>query len=126
MNEMAFGLKVAERLSVATRSIDDRIALRLRVARERALAVQRPRLWWGEFSGRALGLRLRLALAPGVRSLVTVLALLAIFVGGDYWSTASRVASLQQVDAALLIDDLPIEAYLDPEFRLWLARDSSS
>jgi hypothetical protein len=124
MNEMAFGLKVAEHLSVSTRQIDDRIALRLRAAREQALAVQRPPVWWSGLSGRALGLRLRFALAPGLRSLVTVLVLLAIFVGGDRWTTASRVESLQQVDAALLIDDLPIEAYLDPEFRLWLARDS--
>lgn len=124
MNEMAIGLKVAEHLSLSTRQIDDRIAIRLSVARERAIAVQRPRVWWSGLSGGALGLRLRFALAPGLRSLVTALVLLAIFVGGDYWSTASRVESLQQVDAALLIDDLPIEAYLDPEFRLWLARDS--
>lgn len=124
MNEMAFGLRVAEHLSVSTRRIDDRIASSLRAAREQALAVQRPRVWWSWLSGRALGLRLRFALAPGLRSLVTALVLLAIFVGGGHWSTASRVESLQQVDAALLIDDLPIEAYLDPEFRLWLARDS--
>lgn len=124
MNEMAFAMKVAEHLSVATQQMDAQVAARLHAARERALQVQRPATWWEACSWQALKSRLGLALAPGLRSSLVALVLLVTFVGGEYWATLSRAEAVQQVDAALLIDDLPIEAYLDPEFRRWLAHKS--
>ncbi len=126
MNEMAFGLKVAEHLTAKSRQLDPGVAARLRAARVQALSLQPKargsiaslgqRLVW---SGRLLG-------GAQLRSLITVMLLLAIFVAGTHWSDTARVEATRAVDAALLTDDLPIEAYLDPEFRAWLAATSRS
>ncbi|MGL1834599.1 DUF3619 family protein [Rhodocyclaceae bacterium SMB388] len=126
MNEMAFGLKVAEHLSASTRQLDEDILRRLYSARARALELQCPKGLVARLTGNGLGLRLRQALFPQLRSVALAMALVGVFIIGDHWATLSRVEAVQQVDAALLIDDLPIEAYLDPEFRVWLARGSSS
>lgn len=61
-----------------------------------------------------------------LRPAVLVFAVLATVLAGDYWVTWSRVNSLQEVDTALLIDDLPIDAYLDADFKAWLQQDSQS
>lgn len=126
MNEMAFGLKVAEHLSASIRQIDGDTLRRLHASRERALELQCPEGLVARLTAKGLGLRLRQALFPQLRSTALAMALVGVFVVGHYWATLIRVEAVQQVDAALLIDDLPIEAYLDPEFRAWLARGSRS
>jgi hypothetical protein len=124
---MGFGLKVVEHLSASNRALDSRVVERLRVARTRALAVH-------DAGGRggfaevflAWRVRLRLALSPAMSSSAMLLVVLALFFGGGQWSNSHRIEAQQAIDTALLIDDLPIEAYLDPEFRAWLARESRS
>jgi hypothetical protein len=123
VNEHEFASKLAGHLCVAAHAVDDGVAQRLRGARERALAVQRRR---GRLAWLVAGGGLRFAFGPALRSAVTVVAVLALVLAGDYWSTWSRVASLEEVDTALLIDDLPIDAYLDTEFKTWLSRESQS
>lgn len=124
MNEQDFGRKVAGRLSASARELDDGLVERLRAARERALAVQRPSGRLSRIFGRKAGFRLRF---PGlVRPLALSVALLAAVVVGDYWATWARVSTLQEVDTALLIDDLPIDAYLDAEFKAWVQQESRS
>lgn len=124
MNEQDFGRKVAARLSVSTRELDDGLVERLRAAREQALGVQRPSGRLSRVSGIRAGFRLRF---PGVlRPLALSVAILAAVVVGDYWSTWARVMTLQEVDTALLIDDLPIDAYLDAEFKAWVQQESRS
>jgi hypothetical protein len=126
MNDEMFVRRIAGHLSAAAREVDPVVGERLRNARERALQVQRKGGFFALFQQHALALRVRFALAPALRSSAMALALVAVFLGGDYWTTVSRVTALQEVDAALLMDDLPIEAYLDPDFRAWLSRDSHS
>lgn len=127
MNEMDFGLRVAEHLSASNRALDSRVLERLRNARIDALAVHAV----GSRGGfgavlLALRVRFRIALSPAISSSAMALVLLALFFGGGQWSSTHRTDAVQAVDTALLIDDLPIEAYLDPEFRAWLARESQS
>lgn len=127
MNEMAFGLKVAEHLSMNSRQVPPGVAARLRTARSSALSLQpdgsRGSLSWFAlkqlWSVRVLG-------GAQLRSFAAVMAVLLIFWAGSHWSDAARVDAKRLVDAALLTDDLPIEAYLDPEFRAWLATTSRS
>ena len=121
MNEQEFAGKLAGHLCAAAHGIDDDVAQRLRAARVRALAMQRPRRRLVRLPTRE---SLRFTLPPALRSAVTVVAVLALFVAGDYWATWSRVANQQEVDTALLMDDLPIDAYLDVEFKEWLSRES--
>jgi hypothetical protein len=126
MNDEMFVRRIAGHLSAAAREVDPVVGERLRNARERALQVQRKGGFFALFQQHALALRVRFALAPALRSSAMAVVLVAVFLGGDYWTTVSRVTALQEVDAALLMDDLPIEAYLDPDFRAWLSRDSHS
>ena len=124
MNEQDFGRKVAARLSASARELDDGLVERLRAAREQALAVQRPAGRLSRLFGAKTGFRLRF---PAVlRPVALSVAVLAAVGVGDYWSTWARVMTLQEVDTALLIDDLPIDAYLDAEFKAWVQQESRS
>jgi uncharacterized protein HemX len=121
MNEMQFGNKVRQVLNRGLVGVDDTTAERLRAARERALARQRPEpspaLAWadnvlggsggGSFAWRLL-LALSVALALGA----------AIYLYN--WQQTQRVEEIEEIDTALLTDELPIDAYLDRGFQNWL------
>ncbi len=124
MNEQLFGNKVRQILNQGLR-IDSSAAERLRAARERALARQRLEpalaLAWadnvvGGFGGWS-GLSLRVLLP---------IAILVTAMGGVYsWQQNQRAAEVEEIDAQLLTDDLPIDAYLDRGFQNWLKKTSS-
>ena len=124
MNEAQFGNKIRHLLNQGLR-LDSAIAERLRAAREQALARQRPEpapvLAWadnvvGSFGGWG-GMSLRVLLP---------FAILLAGVGGAYsWQQNQRAAELEEIDARLLTDDLPIDAYLDRGFQNWLKKTSS-
>jgi hypothetical protein len=95
-------------------------AERLRAARLRALERQRPEpaagLAWadsllGRFGGWS-GVSLRL-LAPLLALALTVAAVYT-------WQQNQRQAEFEEIDAQLLGDELPIDAYLDRGFQNWL------
>lgn len=124
MNEPQFGNKVRQLLSEGT-GIEEKSLARLRSAREQALKRQRfvqpaTGLAWagglvGSFGGFG-GFSLRL-LVP-----------LAVLVGGllaiNGWHQNMRVAEVEEIDAMLLTDDLPLDAYLDKGFEAWLKKRS--
>ena len=121
MNEAQFGNKVRHLLNQGLR-VDSAIAERLRAAREQALTRQRPEpapvLAWadnvvGSFGGWT-GLSVRVLLP---------MAILVAGVSGVYtWQQIQRVAEVEEIDAQLLTDDLPIDAYLDRGFQNWLKK----
>ena len=133
MNEIKFANKIRQALNEGARLHGDRgthIAERLRAARERALERRRiahePSLAWtrvtadgviGGFGG-AGGFSLRMLLATAL--LVT--GLLGIYVGQQ----DQRAADVEELDALLLTDDLPIDAYLDRGFDTWLKKVSAN
>lgn len=124
MNEQEFARRVTVRLSTAAREIDDELGARLRTARETALRARSPARGMARFfDGRGV---VRALLSSRARHAALAMAILAAVLAGDYWATWSRVDTLQEVDTALLIDDLPIDAYLDADFKVWLERDSRS
>jgi hypothetical protein len=121
MNEPQFGKKV--RLLLNERpGVDATVAARLTAARERALARQRPEPApvvaladnvLGRIEGWG-GLSLRILLP---------LALLVGGLAGIYsWEQNQRIAEVEDIDAQLLTDDLPVEAYLDRGFQDWLKK----
>jgi hypothetical protein len=121
MNELHFANKIRQVLNQGL-ELERPTLERLRAARERALERQRPErapvLAWadnvvGNFGGWG-GLSLRL-LAPLV---ALVIAAAAIYT----WQQNQRVAELVDIDAQLLTDDLPIDAYLDRGFQNWLKK----
>jgi len=124
MNEHQFGNKVRLILNQGLR-LEAGVAERLRAARTRALARQRPEpapaLAWadnvvGNFGGWG-GVSLRVLLP---------FAILVAGVSGVYtWQQNQRADELAEIDARLLTDDLPIDAYLDRGFQNWLKKTSS-
>jgi len=133
MNEIKFTNKIRQALNEGSRLNGDagaHIAERLRAAREQALARRKlersPALAWartatagviGGFGGLA-GFSVRLLLPTAL----LVAGLIAIYSAQQ----AQRAADIEELDALLLTDDLPIDAYLDRGFETWLKNVSSS
>ena len=120
MNEQQFGYRIRHLLSQSR--VDDATAARLREARELALSRQRPEpapaLAWADNAVGSLGGWSGLSL----RVLAPLLAL-AVAVGAVYsWQQNQRLAEIEEIDAQLLTDDLPIDAYLDRNFQTWLKK----
>ena len=128
MNEIKFANKIRQALNEGSR-VDARIAERLRAARERAIASRKPErepaLAWarstasgviGGFGGVG-GFSLRLVLP----TVLLVVGLVAIY----SWQREQSAADIEELDAHLLTDDLPIDAYLDRGFEAWLKKTSS-
>ena len=129
-NEIKFANKIRQALTEGVRSsVSGRVAERLRAAREQALGrrkVERePALAWarstavgviGGFGGFG-GFSLR-ALLPTALLIAGVIAIYS-------WQQDQRAADIEELDAKLLTDDLPIDAYLDRGFETWLKKVSS-
>jgi uncharacterized protein DUF3619 len=121
MNELQFGNKIRQVLNQGL-SLNKTTADRLRAAREQALARQRPEpapaLAWADNLLGSLG-------GWGGLSLRLVAPLVALGVGmaAIYtWQQNQRLAEVEEIDAQLLTDDLPIDAYLDRGFQNWLKK----
>ncbi|HEX6298365.1 MAG TPA: DUF3619 family protein [Burkholderiales bacterium] len=121
MNEDQFGNRVQHLLDEAI-PLAPNAAERLRAAREQALARQRaapaPALQWadnllgsvGGWSGMSLRVLLPFAL------------LLAGLIGIYAWQQKQTLAEIEEIDALLLTDELPLDAYLDRGFQDWLKK----
>jgi hypothetical protein len=128
MNEMQFGSWVRRILNnglTKQGGFRPEHAERLFAARQRALERQRLEpvtglVWADDLLGRLggwSGVSLRL---------VAPLAALAIALAAVYtWQQNQRVAEFEEIDAQLLTDELPIDAYLDRGFQNWLNQRSA-
>jgi hypothetical protein len=98
------------------------MAERLAAARDRALAAQRPEpapaLQWADNVLGSLGgwggVSFRVVL-PGVLLVAGVLGIYA-------WQQNETQIEIEEIDAKLLTDDLPLDAYLDRGFQDWLKK----
>lgn len=121
MNEQQLANNVRRALDERARALPPAVSERLRAARERALASRRaervPALQWADnvFGASGFGgVWLRLVLPA-------IFVLLAV--AGIYgWQQNQRLAEIEEIDAELLTDDLPIDAYLDRGFQEWLKK----
>lgn len=117
--ESQFGNKVRHVLTHGL-TVNASAAERLRAAREQALARQKAEpahalALAGHASGRLGGWG-----GVALRVLLPVVMLL-IAVGAIYvWQQGQRISEIEEIDAQLLTDDLPIDAYLDRGFQNWL------
>jgi 2-keto-4-pentenoate hydratase len=62
---------------------------------------------------------------PYARQILAIVALLLGMWISFYWHSTQYVSEIEEVDSALLADDLPPEAFLDDDFFSWLTDDSS-
>ena len=102
--------------------LDPAIARRLAAARLAALERQHPEpapawKWADNVLGRLEGWG-----GLSLRVLVPLALLLAGAVAIYAWQQNQRLAELEEIDAQLLSDELPIDAYLDRGFQSWLKK----
>ena len=121
--ETRFAYQVRLLLNQGADRLDRKAAIRLHEARQKALRHQKM----------ATGLRLAgighgsLELFPSY--LRTVLAAVAILMGVAVtytWNQFEQATLNEEIDSALLADDLPPNAYLDRGFQVWLERARQS
>jgi Protein of unknown function (DUF3619) len=129
--ELEFGRQMRRALDETAASIPAATVDRLAAARRAALTRKKPEtvsapVFVPAFAGagmpqanlpqrRRSPLR-RFALAWPLAALVVSL------VGIAYWEDQQRTAELADIDAAMLSDDLPLNAYLDHGFNAYLSR----
>lgn len=117
--EKQFGHRIRHILNQGTHEVRPAVAERLAVARQRALerhSAEPAPVWADNVTGSIgwAGLALRV-LVP--------LAMLIASAGALYtWQQNQRAAEIEEVDALLLTDELPIDAYLDRGFQNWLKK----
>ena len=121
MNEEKFGHQIKQQLDQSL-DLEPATLNQLKAARQLALARQRLSepvfaLAWvdavvGRLSGNPASAGVALAGA----------ALILALVGIQYWQRSPTVEEIEEIDAALLTSDLPINAYLDKSFDTWLKR----
>ncbi len=128
-DEIRFANKIRQALNEGARLDGARgavIAERLRAARERALAVKAPERapafgWARVEAGGALGGFGGFALRVLLPTLLLIAGLVSIY----SWQQEQRAADVEEIDAQLLTDVLPIDAYLDRGFEAWLKKVSA-
>lgn len=125
MNEdTEFGYKTRQILNHGVDSLDGKIAGRLHEGRQMALNSQRVSLKGLRLAG--IGHSMELAFFTSARSLLAVVALGVGVMGTYYWNAFQQAQEFEEIDSALLADELPPSAYLDRGFHVWLERASDS
>ena len=115
--------KIVRELNRGTRSIGDNTVAQLLIAREQALTryQQTPAL---RIAGAGqLVMQMIERPASGARYALSLAVLILGLAGIVYWQSSNGAGGeMADLDARLLTDDLPIDAYLDKGFDSWLKR----
>lgn len=121
-----FGLRVAARLNESSRELPHDISERLKASRELALEKARLAHRAEAPSTQTVGNGSSAAMTLGggsgsewlfkLASALPIIALVAGFFFIQHASTRQQIAAAAEIDAALLVDDVPPTAYSDPGF----------
>ena len=123
-NEHDFARRIGQTLNAGTQYLDSQVSQQLMQARQRALQHQRRPV--GLLSLAGIGRLLSVELGTPLRTALILLAMMAAIFGMSYWNTLQSAAELEEVDSALLADDLPLDAYIDHGFDAWLSSSDDS
>lgn len=121
--EREFAYKIRHHLNQGADEIGRKTADRLFAARQNALAHQKVAGAQSSLAG--AGHITVDAILPYARALVAMLGLMIGVAGVSIWNDFEKAAEQEEIDSALLADDLPINAYLDKGFQAWLSEHSS-
>ena len=128
MNEERYASRVRQALNHGLKDIPPASARRLEAARHLAMSRQKqtaPRMVLANSDSS----RFHFNFASDNRYLRQILAIFALLLGmwiSFYMDSNNYVSELEEVDSALLSDDLPPEAFLDNDFFEWLKDDTSA
>ena len=125
MNEERYAYRVRQALNHGLKDIPQSTGRRLEAARHLALARQKQPVGELVIAGSgALSLPKAGHHLPYLKQALAIVALLIGMWISFYWHSLEYVSQIEEVDSALLTDDLPPEAFLDNEFFEWLLDDS--
>jgi hypothetical protein len=125
--EERFAQEICRALDAGVADLDPVVSERLRAARVRALAARSTAARVAEVAN--IGAGGTAALGNGDRETElhpwrTFFAILMLIVGMGatyYWNGFEAAETNEAIDSALLADDLPPRAYLDPGFQAWIS-----
>lgn len=120
--ERELGHFICHQLNLGTVKLDKPIADRLFAARQAALNHQAGRV--SELSLAGMGRNTLFWCEDNLRPMLLAASLVLAVACGNYLMSMQRTSDIEDIDSALLTDDLPINAYLDNGFRSWLADTS--
>lgn len=124
MNEHDLGRKIARHLEQGANQLRQGTLYRLQAARSAALQKHHAEPAFGLAGEELAASRLRHSQLLSIRILLPLVLVLLSLGGIVYWQTAKQSIDIEEIDAHLLTDDLPINAYLDKDFDAWLKRSS--
>jgi len=119
-----FGYKVRQVLNEGAETLDRKLADRLHEVRQTALNSQRAPVGGLRIAG--MGQTIEFSFFAQARNLVAIMALTVGAVSTYYWNAFEQAREYEEIDSALLADELPPSAYLDRGFHAWLERASDS
>lgn len=124
MQQLQFARQVRLQLNRGLHEIPPDTSERLRAARERALARQRVAVRQSALASVGNYLHSHFDRLH-VEQLLAALAL-ALGIGfAAYWHADQSVSELEELDSALLADELPVDALTDKGFDAWLKNSSA-
>ncbi|MDP1537583.1 MAG: DUF3619 family protein [Burkholderiales bacterium] len=124
--EHEFARKIVRVLDQSARDMNGNTVAQLAAARKHALAGFRATpAWVPAWAGPLMS---RITERPAVQRLLPMAILILALMSIVYWQAGNggngSSNELADLDARLLTDDLPIDAYLDKGFDSWLKRQS--
>jgi hypothetical protein len=125
MNEERYAYRIRQALNHGLKDIQPAASRRLEAARHLALSRQKQTVPQLVLAGAGSAFFRSGAYIPYLKQILAVMALLLGMWISFYWHSVQYVTELQDVDSALLTDDLPPDAFLDNDFFEWLKDDSS-
>lgn len=124
MTEERYASRIRQALNRSAQDLPPTAARRLEAARHLALSRQKQAVPALAAATAGRGPLLGGPAAPMMKQGLAILALLTGMYLAFYWQGQEYISELEEVDSALLSDDLPPEAFLDQDFSAWL-NDSS-
>ncbi len=125
MREERYGFRVRQALNHGLRDIPPTASRRLEAARHLALSHQKQAAPQTALAGLGNASFRTGTYTPYLKQILAVVALLLGMWISFYWHSVQYVTEIEEVDSALLTDDLPPDAFLDNDFFEWLVDDSS-
>lgn len=125
MNEERYAYRIRQALNHGLNDIPPPTSRRLEAIRHQALAKQKQTVSHLAVAGFGSSYFRFGQHIPYLKQALAVLALLIGMWISFYWHSVQYVTELEDVDSALLTDDLPPDAFLDNDFFEWLKDDSS-
>ena len=128
--EREFALAIRRALDESAEGLPQPTLARLALARRAALQRKKPQVapqtvaapgMAPAFAG-TMGARPPVVRAPRFVLMWPMFALVAALIGVAYWEDQQRIADTADIDAAMLSDELPLNAYLDHGFNAYLSR----